>query len=115
MKLLRRRIPLSELKADLMTHFSTMIKAVVDVSEGIMVVDAELHADQEAFLLKQGSRQQDLWGINLYPEKPGDEFIEFTSLINIRPSQENPSMEVLDAAIQTRIAEIVGVLIDVDS
>jgi hypothetical protein len=98
-----------------MNHFTTMIKAVVDTSLGIMVVDAELHADQEALLLEQGSQQEDLWGINLYPGKDGNDFIEFTSLINIRPSQENPSMEVLDPAIQARITEIVGALIDVDS
>jgi hypothetical protein len=115
MRLVSGPTPLSELKKECMTHFSTMIKAVVDVSKAIMAVDAELHADQEAFLLEQGSNQADLWGINIYPEKVSDEFIEFTSLINIRPSQENPSMEVLDPAVRERIVEIVGELINADA
>jgi hypothetical protein len=93
-----------------------MVKAVVDVSEGTMVVDAELHADQEAFLLERGSKQEDLWGVNIYPkEAGGEDFVEFTSLINVRPSQDNASMEVLNPAIRERIIKIVGVLVDVDS
>ena len=98
-----------------MTHFSTMIKAVVDVSRKIMVIDAELHADQEAFMLEQGSDQEDLWGINIYPGKTRGEFIDFTSLINIRPSQNNCSMEVVDPNIRARIAKIVGELLDADT
>lgn len=56
-----------------------------------------------------GSRQEDLWGINLHPDKYGtDEFIEFDSMINIRPRQQNPSREVLDRAIREQITKIVN-------
>jgi hypothetical protein len=48
-------------------RFGNLVKAVVDVARGIMVVDADMHADQEALLLEDGSRQRDLWGINLHP------------------------------------------------
>ena len=48
--------------------FNNIVKAVIDVEQEIMVVDAMLHADQEDFLLNQGSVQENLWGINLYPE-----------------------------------------------
>jgi hypothetical protein len=66
-----------------------MVKAVVDVEKEIMAVDAELHADEEALLLEKGSRQEDLWGINIYPEMPENERIEFDAMINLRPSQGN--------------------------
>ena len=85
-----------------------MIKAVADVSRGIMAVDAELHADLEQFLLSNGSSQQDLWGFNLYlTEENPEDFIEFDSLINIRPSQNNRSRAVEDKSIQKQITEIV--------
>lgn len=88
--------------------FSDMIKGVVDVRRELLAVNAELHADLEALLLSEGSRQGDLWGINLYPELEDDEdFIEFDSLINIRPSQGNRSRGVDDPDIQEKIREVV--------
>jgi hypothetical protein len=92
-------------------RFGDLIKAVVDVKRGRMVVGAELHADEEALLLEQGSEQQDLWGINLYPEKSGDEWIEFDSMINLRPSQGNRSRSVEDPLIRQKIREIVKQLV----
>ncbi len=86
--------------------FGHLVKAVVDVEKEIIVVDAELHADQEAKLLEQGSKQSDLWGINLYPGQD-DDFIEFDSMINIRPSDNNSSLSVEDEQVRKRIREIV--------
>lgn len=63
-----------------------MVKAVVDVARGVMAVSGELHSDEEALLLDDGSRQPDLWGINLYPGESGQDWIEFDSMINVRPS-----------------------------
>lgn len=83
-----------------------MVKAVVDVSRGIIAIDAELHADLEQFLLSDGSKQENLWGINLYPEET-DDFIEYDSMINIRPRQDNRSREVESPEIRTEIAEVV--------
>ena len=88
-----------------------MVKAVVDIGRGIMAVDAELHADQEAELLATGSRQQDLWGINLYPDLPSGERIEFDSMINLRPSFGNVSRGVDDPAIRGRIAGLIDRLL----
>lgn len=62
-------ISLDELRIMAEATFGDLVKAVVDVARDVMVVDAELHADQEKFMLDQGSRQADLWGINLYPER----------------------------------------------
>ena len=56
--------------------FGDMVKAVVDVRREMMAVDAELHSDEEAFLLEHGSAQEDLWGINLYPEVTGEGWIK---------------------------------------
>jgi hypothetical protein len=76
-----------------------------------MVVDADLHADQEAQLLSEGSRQEDLWGINLYPDLLGNEWLEFDSMINLRPSFGNRSRGVDDPAIQDRIVDLVRELV----
>lgn len=89
--------------------YGTLVKADVDVARGVLVLDMDMHADGEAFLLVQGSRQEDLWGINLHPEHYGtDAFIEFDSMINIRPRQHNPSRDVLDPSVRAQIAAIVA-------
>ena len=85
-----------------------MIKAVVDIEKELLAVDAELHSDLEAMLLEDGSHQQDLWGINLYPQMTGDNFIEFDSMINLRPSQGNLSRGVEDENVRRTIIAIVG-------
>ena len=91
--------------------FGDMVKGVVDIEKGLLAVDAELHADLERLLLENGSLQPDLWGINLYPELNGEDFIEFDSMINIRPYQDNPSRDVLNPETRERIKSIVNKLI----
>lgn len=92
-------------------YFGDMVKAVVDIERKIIGVDAELHADIEWSLLSQGSLQYDLWGINLYPEMEGEDFIEFDSMINIRPGQGNRSRDVQDADTRQKIVETVKYLL----
>lgn len=92
-------------------RFGDLVKAVIDVTQGIMAIGGDLHADEEALLLEQGSRQQDLWGINLYPEQSRETWIEFDSMINLRPSQGNRSRDVEDSAIREKIKEIVNRLV----
>jgi len=91
--------------------FGDLVKAVVDVSRGIMAVGGELHADEEALLLEHGSAQKDLWGINLYPEISGPDRVEFDSMINIRPAQGNRSRSVDDPALREQILDIVAALL----
>ena len=92
--------------------YGELVKAVVDVEKRIMVVDAGLHVDEEQLLLESGSSQADLWGINLYPDSYGDDdFVEFDSMINIRPAQGNRSRSVEDADLRGRILEIVGEIV----
>ncbi len=91
--------------------FGNLVKGVVDVEREIMAIDAELHSDEEALLLEDGSRQADLWGISIYPDLAADERIEFDSMINIRPSQGNRSRGVDDPEIRAKIVRIVDALV----
>lgn len=115
MRIVDTSISLSELERMARRGFGDLVKAVVDVERGIMAVDAELHADQEAALLEDGSEQTDLWGINLYPELSGPDFVEFDSMINIRPSQSNRSRGVDDPVAREKIRMIVASLVDTNS
>jgi len=111
MKIVRDAITNAELKTMAEAMFGDMVKAVADIDRGILAVDAELHSDLEACLIKDGSKQSGLWGINLYPEKRTGDFIEYDSLINIRPSAGNRSRGVEDAEIRRKIADLVGKLV----
>ncbi|OGS02741.1 MAG: hypothetical protein A2339_00380 [Elusimicrobia bacterium RIFOXYB12_FULL_50_12] len=108
MKIISDEIRLEELKQIASGLFGNMLKAVVDVKHELIAVDAELHSDLEAFLLKEGSLQEDVWGINIYPELPGVDFVEFDSLINIRPSQGNKIRGIEDERIKLKILGIVS-------
>lgn len=111
MKIVKDKITISELNEMSAKMFGNLVKAVVDIEKEIMSVDAELHADEESLLLENGSMQKNLWGINIYPKQEGEDFIEFDSMINLRPSQGNRSRGVADIAIQKKILEIVNKLI----
>lgn len=108
MKIVANWITPDELKRMAADLFGNIVKAVVDIDRELVAVDAELHSDLEALLLQDGSKQKDLWGINLYPEIEGDEFIEFDSLINVRPSQNNRSRGVENENIRKQIVGIVA-------
>lgn len=108
MEILTQRINRDELNGLNSGYFDDMIKAVVDVEKEVIAVDAELHADIEGFLLDEGSQQADLWGINfLTDEDEIEEFVEFDSLINIRPKQDNRSRYVESESIRNKILEVV--------
>ena len=91
--------------------FGNLVKAVIDIEKGVMALDADLHADQEALLLENGSTQENLWGINIYPDLPKEQRIEFDSMINLRPSFGNHSRSVDNPEIQKKIIEIISRLI----
>ena len=92
-------------------RFGDMVKAVVDIEKEIMAISGELHADEERVLLERGSKQENLWGINLYPDKAGDNFIEFDSMINIRPRQNNRSRGVDGEDVRNKILAVVNKLV----
>ncbi len=111
MKIIDIPMTVGELASMAEAGFGDLVKAVVDVDRGIMAVDGELHADEEALLLENGSEQGHLWGINLYPALTRADLIEFDSLINIRPSQGNRSRGIDDPGIRERIVQVVESLV----
>lgn len=93
-------------------RWGDMVKAVVDIERSVMTVGEGMHADEESGLLEDGSRQGDLWGINLYPANHGNEdFVEFDSMINLRPSQGNRTRSVDDPEVRDRIMQLVERLV----
>lgn len=108
MRIISDKITLSELTQTAGEMFGNFVKAVVDVDRELIAIDAELHSDLEAVLLEQGAKQKDLWGINLYPAMPGDDLIEFDSMINVRPSQGNGSRGVENEGTRRKIMAIVS-------
>ena len=97
--------------SSLAPELGDMIKAVVDIERGVMAIGGEMHADEEAALLDDGSRQADLWGINLYPAEAGPEWLEFDSMINVRPSRGNRSRDVADPVVREAIRQLVTTLV----
>ncbi|MFN0151080.1 MAG: DUF5674 family protein [bacterium] len=92
-------------------QFRDMVKFVADVERGVIAIGGALHADGEQALLDDGSTQLDLWGANYYPGRGRGDCIEYTSLINVRPSHGNAGMEVADEAVRARIRALVFALV----
>ena len=112
MQIITEKINLAELKQMSEKMFGNLVKTVVDIEKGMMAVDAEMHVDLEKSLLENGSEQQNLWGINLYPEFFGAEnFIEYDSMVNIRPWQNNRSRGIDDENTRKKIVEVAGKLV----
>jgi len=88
---------------DMRQMLKTYIKLAVDIERGILAGGGAMHADCEAVLLDDGSEQEDIWGADW---NPSAQQVTFESLINIRPRQKNPSMEILDPKIRNQVAEI---------
>jgi hypothetical protein len=103
------QITVAELTAMAEASFGDLVKAVADVGRGLLAVDAGMHSDHEALLLDAGASQADLWGINLYPGEHGTPgFLEFDSMINLRPGWGNRTRSVENPATRVAIAELVG-------
>ena len=111
LRIVRDKVGRSTLEALAQQQFGDMVKAVVDVRRGIMAIGGELHSDEEALLLDEGSEQRDLWGINLYPAETPEDWIEFDSMINVRPSQGNRSRRIDDATLRDQIRQVVASLV----
>lgn len=111
MLVVRVPLPLADVRRMAAEQFGDFVKAVVDIEREVMAIGGELHADEEALLIEDGSRQTDLWGINLYPDLPTEQLVEFDSMINVRPSQGNRSRGVDDPDRRRRIEAVVRRLI----
>ena len=105
--LITEPISISRLKEIATQGYGNMVKAVVDIEKGLLVIGHEMHYEGEEFLLNLGSQQSKLWGFNIFPDSSKNDWIEFDSMINIRPSNGNRSRSVEDKTIQLKIVEIV--------
>lgn len=107
------REPVSEetLNALAQSWHGTLVKGVADVGRDIMALGGDWHMDANNVLIADGSRQEDLWGFNIYPKERSDSALEYISLINIRPVQGNKAMELADEVLREKIKEIVSKLV----
>lgn len=111
-KIYKGTLPIKAIKAIALATFGEMAKAVIDIEKRVIAVGGELHADAEQLLLQEGSKQSDVWGINLYPGKTLGNFIEYTSLINIRPSVNNRSQKIESPEIRAHIKQIIDSMLE---
>jgi len=111
MYIVRDKIALDELRKMSEKTSDGFVKVVIDIEKSIMVVDAFMHADAEKLLLQEGSLQDNLWGINVYPYKSMQEWIEFYSTINLKPLCGNTSRWVEDKEVQEKIKKIINKLV----
>ena len=107
-RIIRSPLSRTDLVAIASEQFGDMVKAVIDIERKIIALGGELHSDEEALLLDDGSAQRNLWGINLYPSADEADWIEYDSMINVRPSQGNRSRGVDDAGLRDAIRRIVN-------
>jgi len=111
-KLVKHKITRQDLTCIASGNYGSMVKGVVDLGRNILALGGELHADAEAVLLQDGAQPQDLWGFNIYLDKPDVERVEYTSLINIRPGLGNKSIEIQDPGLRTRVLTVINALIE---
>ena len=106
--IIRTRATPSQIE-DMMQSLETYIKLAVDLDRGILAGGGVMHADCESALLEDGSAQENIWGADW---NPASQQVTFESLINIRPRQDNPSMEILNPQLQARVTQIARQLLE---
>ena len=111
MRILTEPIEVSELKTITEKMFGNLVKAVVDIEREIMAIDGELHADEAELLTESGSRHENLWGINIYPEVGTEDWIEFDSMINLKPLLGNRTRGIDNPEIKGKILKIISKII----
>ena len=93
-------------------EFGDVVKAVVDIEQEIMAIGGELHSDEEVLLTEQeNSKRENTWGINIYPRKSGQDFIEFDCMINLKPAFGNRSRDIDSPEVREKIKRIIQKLI----
>lgn len=111
MKIITNQITIKELKEMAQKMFGNLVKAVVDADKEIMAVDGELHSDEQELLIENGSKYENLWGINIYPDNKSDDWIEFDSMINLKPGLGYRTRGLENSEIKEKIIQIVNNLI----
>lgn len=111
-QVIKNPISRAELRVIARERFGDLVKAAVDIEQEIMAVGGELHIDEEVLLIEQeNSRQENIWGINIYPDNSGNDFIEFDSMINLKPAFGNRSRSIDNPEIREKVIAIVKKLV----
>lgn len=111
-RIIKDKITKKELEELAEEFYVEMVKGVADIEKGIIALGGEWHIDANQVLIEDGSKQENLWGFNIYIDKSKPERLEYNSLINIRPRQGNKNMEIEDEEIKNRIFEIINNLVE---
>ena len=112
MKIVKDKIGIAELKEMAKKMHDNLVKAMVDIEKEIIAVDAGLHADLMEFLIEEeNSEPKDVWGINIFPDKAGEDLIEYDSMMNVKPAFNNRTRGVDDENTRKKIADIINKLI----
>lgn len=107
-KIVEEKITFLELKDLAKVFYKTMIKGVVDIEKEIVAFGGEYHMDANMLLINNGSLQENIWGFNLYFDRPMNTRFEYISLINIRPQAHNFDMEVQSMIIRDKMKAIIN-------
>ncbi|MBU6390531.1 hypothetical protein KGQ31_03210 [Patescibacteria group bacterium] len=110
-KIVREKISRAEAKKIGKEFYGEMVKGVADIEREIVALGGKWHMDANTVLTADGSNQSAVWGFNLYPDKDGEDRVEYVALINIRPALGNRDMYIEDGAIREKIFSIVNKLI----
>ena len=109
MKIVKDNIALSELQEMALKMHGEFVKAVVDVEKEIMAVEAEFHADlMEALIQTELCEPKNVWGINIFPDRVGDDFVMFDSMINLKPGLGNRTRGITDAKVREKIIILIN-------
>ncbi|MCX6723951.1 MAG: DUF5674 family protein [Candidatus Staskawiczbacteria bacterium] len=112
MKIVKDKIEIADLKDMTKRMYENLVKAVVDIEKEIMAVDAEMHVDLEQLLIeKENCEPKNLWGINIHPDFSGEKFVEFDSMINLKPGLGNRTRGIDDVKIRNKIIKTVAKLV----
>jgi hypothetical protein len=101
-------ISVDDLKTLAQKSYGHLIKGVVDIEREVVAFGGEWHIQANMKLSEKGSSQADCWGFNVVFDLPKDSWIEYKSLINIRPLSGNRNIEVQDDKIRERMKKIIN-------
>ena len=107
-RVIKENVSKEELSDIAKEFYVNMVKGAIDVENDIISLGGEYHVDANMVLIEHGSHQDNIWGFNLYLEKEGDDWIEYVSLINIRPADGNRSMFIENEQLRDKIKEIIN-------
>jgi len=95
---------------EMLSTLKTYIKLAVDIERRLLAGGGELHADCEALLIADGSKQENIWGANWIPS---EEKLTYEAMLNVAPRRNNRSMEIQDQRIRHKVGVIVREVLDI--